>query len=108
MKNFILTSLAVVLSRGMLLIYGLFILCFGFLFGCDVSSEEMNSVNIDRKTIFEVVEKVGNYEFIVKDKKTGCHYIQSVTYSGYLSYSPYYNEEGIVLGCGVENSEYKY
>lgn len=72
------------------------------LVGCD----DRENINRDMNTIFTVVEEIGSYEYVVKDTRTGCFYIQSSTYTGYFTYSPYLGEDGKVMGCGQKDFKY--
>lgn len=73
------------------------------LVGC--SREESNT---KRDSIFTVVERIGTYDYIVKDTNTGCYYIQSGSSGNVFTYSPYLDKDGQVMGCGIEDSKYKY
>lgn len=70
------------------------------------STNKQDSMNRDRDTIFEVVEKIGRWEYVVKDNKTGCYYIQSVGGQDTYTYSPYLGEDGKVMGCGQKDFKY--
>lgn len=71
--------------------------------GCTNNVEETNK---SRNSIFTVVEKASDYDYIVKDTTTGCYYIQSLASYGYYVYTPYVGEDSKVIGCGQKDFKY--
>jgi hypothetical protein len=54
---------------------------------------------------FKAVGDVGSYD-ILRDVETGCTYLQSHTSS--TGITPYFGEDGEVIGCGQKNIKPKY
>lgn len=70
------------------------------LVGCSPSIKDMEERNESRNSDFIILDKLSEFVFVVKDKNTGCQYIQSQSSDMYYQYSPYYKEDGKVGGCG--------
>lgn len=73
------------------------------LYGCAPNVDDMEERNQNNNSQFKVKEELSKFVFLVEDEVTGCNYIQSQSTSLYYHYSPYYDENGEVLGCnGLE------
>lgn len=82
---------------------GTLLLSVGLLCACTHDTGEV------RNEKFEVIDKLqdkvtGTYD-VVRDKETGCVYLM---YTYGLEATPYYDEDGNVMGCGIEKEDFKY
>lgn len=72
--------------------------------GCTYNSDTGQEINSELVDIGNLGE---NYD-LIKDKSTGCVYIQEGVAHSY-PLTPYYGEDGQVVGCGkqdLDNSKY--